>query len=275
MIVIEILMEAKPIDNNIEIRSPIKSIDGVWKFSHAPGSVGKCYSLPGHLLHLVEKGSYRLKVNNREYQIVEGDLIYYHGSEIVEWFGNETEVIFYSVGFTAPDFPPLPLECRVFQSTEEPKVIFQKLYETSLEAPSSEKALVLFSELSRLLALIEQIRGQFKSADKTEDNWGKVEAYFYSQQNFRPSIEELCKFLGCSRSTIVRLCKKATGMAPLARLQAIRMAEAKALLKSTTLNVTHVAEYLGYPRIHEFSREFSGYFGQPPTAYERSVSKND
>jgi AraC-like DNA-binding protein len=263
-------MEKRSID--LSIKSPIESIDGIWKFTRDPHKMSKCNSLPGHLLHLVEKGSYRLRANQREYQITEGDLIYYHGSEQVEWEGDENEVIFYSVGFTAPALQALPLECRVFQASDEPKEIFKNLYEASLMPASTEKAFILFSQLTKLLALIEKLRAQFQYSDDSENDWWQVEKYFYSLQHFRPSIDELCEHAVCSRSTIVRLCRKATGSTPLSRLQEIRMAEAKALLKNSTLNVTQVSEYLGYPRIHEFSREFSQYFGNSPTAMENITS---
>lgn len=250
----------------IAIQSPIESIDGIWKFTRGPKRTSKCMSLPGHLLHLVESGKYRLKTNGREYNITEGDLIYYHGSEQVEWIGDDSEVTFYSIGFSASGLKPLPLDCRVFQSTEEPKEIFMNLYEGSLKPDSSEKAFYLYSQLMKLLYEIEKLRVQFEYTAENDNLWSKVEKYFYSQRNFRPAIDELCEKGNCSRSTIVRKCKRLTGKAPLARIQELRMAEAKALLQNSTLNVTQVSEYLGYPRIHEFSREFSGYFGQPPTA---------
>lgn len=252
------------------IKTPIESIDGIWKFERDPKRTSKCNSLPGHLLHLVESGSYRLKTNGREYSISQGDLIYYHGSEQVEWIGDDSEVTFYSVGFTASGLKPLPLECRVFQSTDEPKEIFKNLYETSLKPDSSDKSFYLFAQLMKLLYEIEKLRVQFEYDAQGDDQWIQVEKYFYSQRNFRPALDEMCEKAKCSRSTIVRKCRKITGKAPLARMQEIRMAEAKALLKNSTLNVTQVAEYLGYPRIHEFSREFSHFFGLPPTAFERS-----
>ena len=259
-------------NKDLSIRSPIDSIDGIWKFTREANRTNKCTSLPGHLLHLIVSGSYRLKTNGRGYKIIAGDLIYYHGLEQVEWVGDETEVTFYSVGFTAPLLQPLPLECRVFQSTDEPKEIFQKLYEASLMPASTETAFILFSQLSRLLGQIETLRAQFQLSPDSDNLWWLVEKYFYAQQNFRPAIDDLCEKAECSRSTLVRKCKKATGKAPLARMQELRMAEAKALLKNSTLNVTHVSEYLGYPRIHEFSREFSHYFGHPPTAIENIIS---
>ena len=258
---------------NLSVKCPVESIGGIWKFHRSAKKNGKSNTPPGHhLLHLVEKGSYRLKANKREYTISEGDLIYYHGSEQVEWIGDETEVIFYSVSFFAPLLQPLPLDYRVFQSTDEPKELFKNLYKVSLMPASMGKNLILFSQLTRLLAQIEQIRTQFQTSSDSDNIWWEVEKYFYANKNFRPAIDDMCEKAKCSRSTLVRKCKKATGKAPLARMRELRMAEAKALLKNSTLNVTQISEYLGYPRIHEFSREFSKYFWYPPTDTEKIVS---
>jgi len=249
------------------IKSPVESLDGIWKFTREANRRSRCISLPGHLLHFIESGSYCLKTNGREYNISPGDLIYYHGSEQVEWIGGNSEVIFYSIGFSASGLKPLPLERRVFQSAEELKKRFKNLYEVSLQPNSSEKAFYLFSQLMKLLYEIEKLRVQFEYVADSDNIWSNIEKFFYAQRNFRPAIDELCEKAKCSRSTILRICKKITGKSPLARMQELRMAEAKALLKNSTLNVTQVAEYLGYSRIHEFSREFSHYFGHPPTSF--------
>jgi transcriptional regulator GlxA family with amidase domain len=52
------------------------------------------------------------------------------------------------------------------------------------------------------------------------------------------------------------------------RLRELRLAEAQGLLRFSTLSVSQVAEYLGYPRVHEFSREFSRRMGRPPSRRE-------
>ena len=45
------------------------------------------------------------------------------------------------------------------------------------------------------------------------------------------------------------------------------MAEARGSLKFSTLNISQVAGYLSYPRIHEFSREFRRLCGQSPITF--------
>lgn len=250
----------------LNAKAPIDSIDGIWKLSGAPYRTCKARSLPAHLLHLIEEGSYRLRTNQREYHVKKGDLIYYYGSETVESFGDHTETVFFSVGFTSDTFKPLPLDCRVLNATGKLKTMFRELYDASLIPDCTRRTLLLFSGLSEILAAIRQIVPQSQLSPEAENPWWQVENALCCQRNFRPTIDELCKMAHCSRSTIVRLCRKATGIPPLARLQQIRMSEAKALLAHSTLNVTQIAGYLGYPRMHEFSREFSSYCGKPPSA---------
>ncbi|MHC4874825.1 MAG: helix-turn-helix domain-containing protein [Planctomycetota bacterium] len=48
------------------------------------------------------------------------------------------------------------------------------------------------------------------------------------------------------------------------RLRSLRMSEARGLLIYSSLNITQIAQYLDYPRVHEFSREFKKYFGVSP-----------
>ena len=52
------------------ISCPIESITGIWEFKRPSYFKYMCYSLSGHLLHLVTKGSYVVKINGREYSIL-------------------------------------------------------------------------------------------------------------------------------------------------------------------------------------------------------------
>lgn len=253
------------IDKSLTIKSPIDSIDGVWKFTRLPWKRDKTISLPGHLFHFIKSGSYRLKSNSREYNIKSGDLIYYHGTENVEWIGDDSYVTFYSIGFTAKELQPYSLNNRVLKAGDNIEAIFKKTYKLFSIPGSGEKRFILFAEMNRLLGEVEKLNEKVEPISYSTNIWWDIEKYFYTNKEFRPAIDNMCKIGKCSRSTLVRKCKKATGKAPLSRMKELRMREAEALLKNSTLNVTQVAEYLGYPRMHEFSREFSQYFSYPPT----------
>lgn len=248
------------------ISFPVESITGVWEFTRPPFFKYLCYSLPGHLLHLVIKGSYTVRINSREYQVKEGDVIYYYESEEVESIGNESEVTFYSVGFQASKLSPLSIENRVFQSTNNMQLSFRKLFEGYSSNNDKARPYKTFASLLDILNDIDELYevSQNKNNEK-EELWWALERRIRKQKMFRPSLKKLCKIAGYSRATVIRSCRKVTGDTPLQRIRRIRMEEARGLLNFANLNVSQVAEYLGYPRVHEFSREFSKFYGEPPS----------
>ena len=252
------------------VLSPVESISGIWKFTRPPGHRLHTASLPGHLLQLVLKGSYAIRTNNREYTVKRGDLIYFYASEDVEWLGNEDTVVFYSVGFRSTVFTPLPLNQRVFPSNEKIRTAFEALYEsTTLSKESPLRELKMFAELHNILSEIVKLNLSVGSKTSPSEIWWDVERSIRKQHIFRPSLDQLAQLCGYSRASTVRLCRKATSQSPVRRIRTIRMEEAKALLGFSSLNITEISKYLCYDRIHEFSREFSAYFGMSPRAFRQ------
>lgn len=250
---------------------PVEGISGVWRFSREPGGYHRARSLPGHLLHLVLEGSYVLRTNGREYTVRPHDVIYYHETEEVEWLGNEKRVSFYSVGFIAPGLEPLPLERRVFRSDAGLRESFARLYAASLRPRDLRRALGLHGELLEILAAIDWWRREAPAEQPSgAAAWWELENRLRERRMFRASLDELARESHRSRASVVRACRAATGESPMKRLREVRMAEARGLLGFSTLNVSQVAEYLGYPRVHEFSREFRRESGEPPSAVRRS-----
>ena len=250
--------------------SPVEGISGVWKFTREPGGFHLARSLPGHLLHLVLSGAYRLRTNGREYDIRPRDVIYYHETEDVEWLGNSRRVVFYSVGFLAASLEPLPPERRVFPSTGSIRAAFEELHAASLLPPDSRRALAVHAALLRIILDIDWWRRPAPAAAASgAAGWWEVERLVRERRRFRPTLDELSAMTCRSRASVVRACRAATGMSPMRRLREVRMAEARGLLGFSTLSVTGVAEYLGYARVHEFSREFRRHCGHPPSAARR------
>lgn len=262
---------AQKSQSGVTVESPVHRITGVWKFTREPGGYHQARSLPGHLLHLVTKGSYRLRTNAREYGIKTNDVIYYHETEGVEWLGNEEEVMFYSVGFIAPQLDPLPPERRVFASNRKIRSAFGDLYDSSVMDKGKTRDLRLYSALLKIVSEIDwgtqSAHGERESGAQL---WRRVERILRERHIFRPTLDWLAAMSGSSRATVVRACRAATGLSPMARLRGERMAEARGLLLYSSLNVSQVAEYLGYGRVHEFSRDFSSFFGHPPTTARKS-----
>jgi transcriptional regulator GlxA family with amidase domain len=66
-------------------------------------------------------------------------------------------------------------------------------------------------------------------------------------------------------------CRYAVGLPPLKRIKQIRFSLARGLLQRSALSVKEIAAETGYPRVHEFLRDYRKHFGHPPTAGRHAV----
>ena len=253
------------------ISCPVENVMGIWEFKRPPYFKYLCYSLSGHLLHLVTQGSYLVKINGVSYNVTKGDVIYYYETEEVETIGNESEVIFYSVSYQASKVNPPSLEDRVFKADKKLRKLFKNIYREFSSNDQTRRSFMIHSYLLKILSYIGSHELNHNLSSNENELWWDIENRLRRKKHFRPSLDNLLEISGYSRSTLNRLSKKATGVSPLHRIRIIRMEEARSLLSFSKLNVSQVAARLGYPRIHEFSREFSKYYGEPPSALLKNV----
>jgi AraC-like DNA-binding protein len=250
------------------IESPLESIAGIWKFEKEGMRNTKAMSTPGHLIHFYKKGKATVKVKDGKYDIETGDVFHYFDSEEVINFSKE-KLIFYSVSFNAADLPPPSPETRKFSPGKNLEKDFDFLYELSLLPESPRKSLAIHSCFSYILFELDKTSQWFQG--KTKSKWDEIENKALKEKRFRPSLNELAMLGGISRAGLVRACRETCGKSPMQRIREIRMAEAGKLLKHTQMNISQTADYLGYPRVHEFSREFSKFFGYPPTRLKKKI----
>lgn len=247
------------------LHCPVAEISGIWRFVREAGQEATVRSTPGHLLHYVVGGFIAMTVNRRSYEIAPGTVIYYHGEEEVRSRFRENTV-FYSVAFQAPALPPLAFSRRVFEAGNGVAEQFAALYEV-YAGRGPESVLRLFSLLTGLLDRIGFSESGGTGATPRENLWREIESWIREHHKFRASIPEICDEFHLSPATLRRVCRDAAERSVGERIREIRMEEGRALLRYSSLNVSEVARYLGYARIHEFSREFSVWFGRPPSAF--------
>jgi AraC-like DNA-binding protein len=241
---------------------PVEAVSGVWRFDRPGGHHATAQSTPGHLLHCHIKGTTTLQANGRNYEITPNSVIYYHESEEVKNHFID-DVIFYSIAFNAPKLSPLPLSRRVFKVENNIVELFHELYEIYTSNPP-DVAMRLYALLLSLLPQIGFSEHDNRKYHSTREKlWLEVESWVRKNRKFRAGIPELSAQFKISAATLLRACRKTAATSVSKRLQQMRMEEARALLLYSGLNITETAEYLGYPRIHEFSREFSSYHKHP------------
>lgn len=83
------------------------------------------------------------------------------------------------------------------------------------------------------------------------------------------TIEAMCDQLHYSPPHLHRLCKAQFGKSPIQKLIHLRIERAKSLLLNTRWPIQHIASYVGYTNIFNFSKSFKKLVGIPPTEFRR------
>lgn len=102
-----------------------------------------------------------------------------------------------------------------------------------------------------------------------EGRWAWIAVTSYIQEHLQeaPTVEQLARRFGYTRSHFSRLFKKRVGLSPQQYLINARLALAKELLRSTNLPIGQVAVQAGYNDAYRFSKQFRQLAGVSPTGY--------
>jgi AraC-like DNA-binding protein len=83
----------------------------------------------------------------------------------------------------------------------------------------------------------------------------------------RISHDVLAGQVGLSAKYLSALFKQTTGLSLKQYLTKVRLERGMHLLSETSMNVSQVAEAIGYANVYLFSKQFKQHFGQPPSDY--------
>ena len=93
-----------------------------------------------------------------------------------------------------------------------------------------------------------------------------------SNPNF--NVDMLASEVGISRAQLHRRMKEITGLSSGKFLRNLRMEQAARLLRDGTVNVSQVADLVGYADQAHFSTAFKAHYGQSPTEYTENHSSS-
>ena len=96
---------------------------------------------------------------------------------------------------------------------------------------------------------------------------------YYMQDNLdqTPSLSTLCECFCIGRTYLCQVFRAVTGDSPIDYWISLKIREAKRLIREGNMNITQIAEALGYSSIHHFSRMFKRVTGLSPTAYKGTI----
>lgn len=96
-------------------------------------------------------------------------------------------------------------------------------------------------------------------------------AKYYIMDNYdkKITLTEICRAIGCSKSTLISIFKQEYGTTVNAYISEVRIAEAKELLSATEKSISEIAEITGFYDQAYLSKVFSARMGISPSEYRR------
>ena len=219
-------------------------------------------------------------VNGNRYDLKAGQMILYAANSVHgEGSGGIAEVISFETEC------PLPQQyCdRVITLTGEQVIRFRAIIQQALpllEHRVGVKGMVLKKHIDpyavqRLKNELELFLLDFmRPAERYEvEKMNAVTDYMMRNIHKTLTVCEICQELGLSASTLKRLVQRTCGQSLLAYFTDLKIAQAEWLILHSSMNMTQIAEQLGFSSVHYFSRVFKQKIGETPTEFKKTSHK--
>jgi YesN/AraC family two-component response regulator len=99
----------------------------------------------------------------------------------------------------------------------------------------------------------------------------KTAAYLRSHVQSALTFSDVLGHSNMSATSLKTMFKEKTGLSVMEYYRQLKIEKAKELIREEDLNITEVANKLGYKTIHHFSKQFKDIAGMSPSEYARSV----
>lgn len=239
-----------------------------------------------------DKGNATIEAENRFFTLKQGEMAFHKPNEWHNIYsdGNAPNIVIFS--FDTKSVAMDYFNEKVLPVSQEQKSIISKIvneyvnaFFTPLNDPFTNHLIrkkapigseqLLRQYLSELLIMFlrESTSKQQTLVNINNSNLtlNKLTAYMQKHINEKLTIGDLTAYCGFNKTTISQIFKKSLDMAPIEYFIYLKTEKAKKLLREDNLNVTQIADLLGYTSIHYFSRQFKKTVGMSPVEYSNSV----
>ena len=221
-------------------------------------------------------------VNGNRYDLKAGQLILYAANSVHgEGSGGIAEIISFETQ------SPLPQQyCdRIITLTGEQVVRFRTIIQQAmplLEHRIGVKGMVLKKHVDPYA--VQRLKNELelflldlmRPAERYEvEKMNVVTDYMMRNIHKTLTVREICLDLGFSETSLKRLVKQTCNQSPLAYFTDLKIAQAEWLILHSTMNMTQIAQQLGFSSVHYFSRLFKQRIGQTPSAYKKELAANE
>ncbi len=173
---------------------------------------------------------------------------------------------FYAEGFDVPSTIPPSDDSRIAERIE----IFEEMYNVLKNGYSKENLNFVISSLYYFLGSIKYLGKYRESSRHPEHGKNAVErAVLYMREHIENdlSLDDLCEYLGYSRSYFSRMFKKHTGYSPISYFIQLKMQTACHMLDFTDMKINQLCHKIGIADPYYFTKLFTKTIGYSPTHY--------
>ncbi|MBR6572838.1 MAG: helix-turn-helix transcriptional regulator [Clostridia bacterium] len=234
-----------------------------------------CHDFP-EIFYMVE-GKGRTVINGTLHHLDAGQIIIYAPNSPHEsGTGGIAEIISFE---TATPFPEQYCD-RVITLTGSQRLLLHQIIEQArpmFEKRIGVKGMVLKSHIDPYavqntknkleLFLLDIIR---PGKQCLHDRINNITDYMMENIHRMLTLQEMAHALGMSVSSLKRLVQEAYGKSPVKYFTELKIEEAKRLIMHSPMNMTEIAEKLGYSSVHYFSRTFKQKTGKTPSEYKNA-----
>ena len=252
-----------------------------------PGFGYKYEVLKSFVIHYVTRGYGTFKVNDKVYNLKEGDIfILLKGMDVEYMASMDNPWEYYWIGFSGSKVDEYLNRTSIIDSnvanckenSKIPNIILNMCEISKNYNPSNSDDILLLNELYSLLyALIGEFPKPFEYKDKEIHTYIQ-DAINFINSNYMNSItvNEIAEHVNLSRSYLYKMFIKNLNISPQKYLINLRMYKATLLLKNTKIPIGEVANKVGYSDSLLFSKAFSKYFSMSPLNYRNNkVNRNE
>ena len=249
----------------------------------------------------MEKGTISVVAENNGFLLKEGELVFHKPNEFhANSSTNEDAHNIIIVSFDTNSPSMHHFRNKIFALTSKQQKLMQS-YIDDMEVAFSNLRLpnanIISNPLTDTVAfqsailkleqlLIDLLRSDnIVKKDKSEHTIAKnyVESSFvdsiksYLKENIYKniSLQEICEQYNMSKSYICDLFRNETNRTIIDYYIDLKIDEAKYQIRKSDLNLTQVAEKLGYTSLHHFSHAFKSKVGMSPSEYKKSIKLSE
>ena len=222
----------------------------------------------------IKSGTGFLKINNKAYDLNEGDFYIFKPLENHEFHATSESLNTLEAKFDVLD-NELNNELSALDNfIPVKKIYFERIftdliYEYTNGGEFSEDVIKsIFTEF-----IIHLLRSNNKRDAKSVSKNPFLAVTNYIEKHHREDLklENLAAIMHMEKSYFLRQFKKNIGKTPMAYVNRVKIDRAKDLIENSDMNITQISEFLGYSSIHHFSNSFKKITGISPKQYIYSL----